>query len=114
MGITYTEGVLTGPTGNGALPGRQRSDLHAGAARCLEGARSGAQTHSYLHAGRWHPRAESCLRVPSETSRRRWPYPVILGEPDDEALRGAVTLEILGFVLHPFKRTLEPMRMLLA
>jgi len=40
--------------------------------------------------------------------------PVILGEPGDEALLGMVTLEILGLVLHPFKRTLEPMRMLLA
>ena len=40
--------------------------------------------------------------------------PVILGEPGDQALLGAVTLEILGLVLHPFKRTLEPMRMLLA
>jgi len=25
-----------------------------------------------------------------------------------------VTLEVLGLVLHPFKRTLEPMRMMLA
>jgi len=40
--------------------------------------------------------------------------PVILGEPGDEPLLGVVTLEILGLVLHPFKRTLEPMRMLLA
>ena len=40
--------------------------------------------------------------------------PIILGEPGDEALLGAVTLEILGLVLHPFKRTLEPMRMMLA
>ena len=39
--------------------------------------------------------------------------PVILGEPGDEALLGAVTLEILGLVLNPFKRTLQPMRMLL-
>jgi len=39
--------------------------------------------------------------------------PVILGEPEDEALLGAVTLEILGLVLHPFSRTLQPMRMLL-
>jgi clan AA aspartic protease len=40
--------------------------------------------------------------------------PVILGEPgDDEALLGVVTLEILGLVFHPFRRTLEPMRMLL-
>ena len=40
--------------------------------------------------------------------------PVILGDPGDEAHLGVVTLEILGLVLNPFKRTLEPMRMLLA
>jgi clan AA aspartic protease len=40
--------------------------------------------------------------------------PVILGEPGDEALLGAVTLEIMGLVLDPFKRTLRPMRLLLA
>lgn len=39
--------------------------------------------------------------------------PVILGEPGDEALLGTVTLEILGLVLHPFTRKLQPMRMLL-
>ncbi len=40
--------------------------------------------------------------------------PVILGEEDDEPLLGVITLEILGLVLNPFKRTLQPMRMLLA
>ena len=40
--------------------------------------------------------------------------PVILGEEGDEALLGTVTLEILGLVLNPFDRTLNPMRMLLA
>jgi aspartyl protease family protein len=39
--------------------------------------------------------------------------PVILGEPGDEPLLGAVTLEILGLVLNPFKRSLEPMRAML-
>ena len=39
--------------------------------------------------------------------------PVILGEPGDEPLLGAVTLEILGLVLNPFTRTLRPMRLLL-
>src|SRR5438445_9093108 len=33
--------------------------------------------------------------------------PVILGEPGDEALLGVVTLENLGLIFHPFKRTLE-------
>jgi hypothetical protein len=40
--------------------------------------------------------------------------PVILGEPGDEALLGAITLEILGFVLNPFNRSLQPMRIMLA
>lgn len=40
--------------------------------------------------------------------------PVILGEPGDKALLGTVTLEILGLVLDPFKRELQPMKMLLA
>ena len=34
--------------------------------------------------------------------------------PLGEALLGVVTLEILGLVLNPFTRTLQPMRMLLA
>ena len=40
--------------------------------------------------------------------------PVILGEAGDEPLLGVVTLEILGLVLNPFNRTLQPMRMMLA
>lgn len=40
--------------------------------------------------------------------------PVILGEAGDEALLGAVTLEILGLVLDPFRRTLQGMKMRLA
>jgi len=40
--------------------------------------------------------------------------PVLLGEPGDEALLGVITLEILGLVLNPFNRTLQPMRMMLA
>jgi len=40
--------------------------------------------------------------------------PVILGEAQDEALLGVVTLEILGLVLNPFTRQLQPMRMFLA
>ena len=40
--------------------------------------------------------------------------PVILGEEGDEALLGVITLEILGLVLDPFKRSLQPMRMMLA
>lgn len=40
--------------------------------------------------------------------------PVILGEPGDDPLLGAVTLEVLGLVLNPFNRTLQPMHGVLA
>jgi predicted aspartyl protease len=40
--------------------------------------------------------------------------PVVLGETEDEALLGAVTLETLGLMLNPLNRTLQPMRMVLA
>lgn len=39
--------------------------------------------------------------------------PVILGEKDDVAILGVVTLEILGLVFNPLKRTLSPMKALL-
>ena len=38
--------------------------------------------------------------------------PVVFGEKGDAALLGATTLEAMGFVLDPFKRRLEPARML--
>jgi predicted aspartyl protease len=42
------------------------------------------------------------------------PSPVVLGEPGDGAILGAVTLECLALVLNPFDRTLRPMRARLA
>jgi len=70
VGLTYVEGVVTGPTGTSrAVRFMVDSDGHT---------------------------------------------PVILGEPGDEALLGVVTLEILGFVLNPFSRTIQPARLLLA
>jgi hypothetical protein len=44
----------------------------------------------------------------------RAPSPVVLGEPNDDALLGAITLENMGLVLNPFERTLRPARMRLA
>jgi predicted aspartyl protease len=49
-----------------------------------------------------------------ELEGRRATSPVVLGETEDEALLGAVTLETLGLVLNPLNRTLQPMRMVLA
>ena len=39
---------------------------------------------------------------------------VVLGEGEDEPLLGVVTLEMLGFILYPFDRTIRPARMMLA
>ncbi len=40
--------------------------------------------------------------------------PVVLGEKDDGALLGSVTLETLGFMLNPLTREILPMRMALS
>lgn len=40
--------------------------------------------------------------------------PVVLGEANDGALLGAVTLETLGLMLHPLTREVLPMRLMLA
>ena len=37
------------------------------------------------------------------------PAPVVFGEPGDEALLGATTLEAMGLILDPFQRQLRPM-----
>lgn len=38
----------------------------------------------------------------------------MLGQRDDEALLGVITLEELGLILNPFNRKLPPMQMMLA
>ena len=117
MGITYTEGVLTGPTGKQATV---RFLVDSGATytlvphdiwRTLDLVPKRTVTFTLADGSPVRRAVSEChLKLPEGDGHT----PVILGEPDDEALLGAVTLEILGLVLHPFKRTLEPMRMLLA
>jgi hypothetical protein len=51
--------------------------------------------------------------VPMELRAAEATSPVILGERNDMALLGAVTLESLGLVLNPLERTLAPMSRLL-
>lgn len=40
--------------------------------------------------------------------------PVILGEKNDAALLGVITIEEFGLTFNPFERTLQPARMMLA
>lgn len=39
--------------------------------------------------------------------------PVVLGEKEDAALLGVITLEQFGLMVNPFSRRLQPMRMML-
>ena len=116
MGVTYIEGIATGSTGRQAnvrflvdsgatyslLPVRDWRAIGLEAKRSLsftlaDGTtveRNVSECHISLPQGEGHT-------------------PVILGEEGDEALLGVVTLEILGLVLNPFTRNLQPMRMML-
>ena len=117
MGLTYVDGTLTGPTGGSA---NVRFLVDSGATYSLVphdvwtalGLAAKRTVKFTLADGTSVSRAVSECHLSLKEGDGT--TPVILGEPGDEALLGAVTLEILGLVLHPFKRTLEPMRMMLA
>ena len=116
MGITYVEGRVKGPTG---ITDDVRFLVDSGA------------TYSLLPKLVWEkigltPKRSMTFRLADGTGIDRdisecliqLPQgeahtPVILGESGDEALLGVVTLEILGLVLNPFNRELQPMRMLM-
>lgn len=116
MGVTYIEGVVTGPT-------QQQATV-----RFLV---DGGATYSLLPHDAWKaiglpPKRSLTFALADGTTVERnvsechvslpegeGHTPVVLGEPGDEALLGVVTLEILGLVLNPFTRKLHPMRMLL-
>ena len=116
MGITYVDAEAVGPTGK-----REATRLLVD---------SGA-TYSLLPEPVWRaidlePTREMSFSLADGTQVARristcWlsleqgegHTPVIMGEPGDEGLLGVVTLEILGLVLNPFNRTLQPLRAML-
>jgi clan AA aspartic protease len=117
MGITRIEGVVTGPTGKQAMvdflvdSGASYTLLPDPVWRDIDLQPKRQMTFT-LADGTQMQRAvsEAHIAVVGEDGTS----PVILGEPDDEALLGVVTLEVMGLVLNPFKRTLQPMRAMLA
>ena len=117
MGLTYIEGVATGPTGKRATirflvdSGATYTLLPSDDWKRLDLAPKRVQSFTLADGTKIERSISECHL---ELNNGEGHTPVILGEPGDEALLGAVTLEILGLVLHPFKRTLEPMRMMLA
>ena len=117
MGLIYVDGIVTGPTGE-SRPVRFIVD-------------SGAK-YSLLPLADWRairlvPKRRMSFVLADGTVIERdvsechislpqgdGHTPVILGEADDEALLGVVTLEMLGFILDPFSRTVRPARLMLA
>lgn len=116
MGITYVEGQVRGPAG---MQESVKFLIDSGA------------TYSLLPQTVWQsiglePKRKMSFTLADGTSVERaiseafliLPQgeahtPVILGEANDEALLGVVTLEILGLVFNPFDRSLSPMRILM-
>jgi predicted aspartyl protease len=117
MGIVYVEGKARGPTGVEVLV---RFLVDSGATYTLLpeevwqaiGLSSRRSVTFTLADGTVIQRqvSECYVLLPQGEGHS----PVILGQPGDEALLGIVTLEILGLVLNPFTRQLQPMRMMLA
>ena len=115
MGITYIQGKAKGPKGSEDI----RFLIDSGATYSLIplkiwkkiGLKPKRQMEFTLADGTLIKRNVSeCYIMLSEGEGHT---PVILGEEDDEALLGVVTLEILGLVFNPFNRTLQPMKMML-
>jgi len=116
MGITYLEGVVTGPTGKQATvrflvdTGATYMLLPAEESRLIELSPKRSMAFTLADGTTIERKVSEChIALPQGEGHT----PVILGEPGDEPLLGVVTLEILGLVLNPFTRTLQPMRMLL-
>jgi clan AA aspartic protease len=117
MGVTYVQGQVKGPSGKKKTvrflidSGATYSLLPKKTWRAI-GLEPKRRLSFTLADGTMVERAvsETYVILPQGEAHT----PVILGEEGDEALLGTVTLEILGLVLNPFDRTLNPMRMLLA
>ena len=117
MGITYIEGTVTGPAGRQAT------------AKFLVD--SGAK-YTVLPSEKWKsiglvPKRRMKFILADGTEIERdisecfialpqgdGHTPVVLGENQDQALLGVVTLEELGLVFNPFERSLQPARIMMA
>lgn len=116
MGITYIEGVTTGPTGKQVSvrflvdSGPTYTLLEEAAWQQIELQPKRSLAFTLADGTTVERQVSEChLSIPQGEGH----IPVILGQPGDEPLLGAVILEVLGLVLNPFQRKLQPMRMLL-
>ncbi|MEA3239692.1 MAG: aspartyl protease family protein [Candidatus Bipolaricaulota bacterium] len=117
MGITYIEGIVTGPTDKRETvrflvdSGASYTLLPEKVWKAIELTPKRTVAFTLADGTTVERKVSECrIALPEGEGYT----PVILGEPGDEALLGVVTLEILGLILNPFTRKLQPMRMLLA
>jgi predicted aspartyl protease len=119
MGLAYVEGTVRAPNGRRRAR-RVRFLVDSGAVYSVLrrdewkalGLRPEREADFVLADGTTLTRGVSeCV---FEIEGRRATSPVVLGESEDEALLGAVTLETLGLVLNPLTRRLQAMRLVLA
>ena len=117
MGMTYVAGTVSGPTGKQAAAeflvdsGAKYTLLPEPVWKAIELSPKRRVTFT-LADGTPIDRnvSEAHISLPQGEGHT----PVILGEPGDEALLGAVTFGEMGLVLNPFQRSLQPARMMLA
>jgi clan AA aspartic protease len=114
MGLTFVEATVTGPQGNSRLvnllvdSGASYSLLPEDVWREL-GLEPQESLEFILADGTLIEREASECKIRLNGKERH--TPVILGQADDEPLLGVITLENLGLVLDPFKRTLQAMKL---
>ena len=116
VGISYVSGIVRGPSGESTV----RFLIDSGATYSLLpepvwqgiGLVPAREMEFVLADGTTVHRSVSECHL--SLSHGAGHTPVVLGQPGDaEPLLGVVTLEILGLVFDPFRRTLHPMRSLL-
>ena len=113
----FDEGTVTGPTGKQAtvkfLVDRDATStlLPEKVWQSIELESIDAVKRILSDGGEVERRVSEC-QIALPQGRRH--TPVMLGPDGDEALLGVVTPEVLGLIVNPFNRTLQPMRMMLA
>ena len=116
MGITYVSGSVTGPAGSAAIDflvdsGAQYTLLPEEIWKKI--GLAGRRQQRFRLADGTEMSREIGLATVNLVELGETPTPIILGQPGDVALLGAVTLEELGLVLNPFTRTLHPAALLM-
>lgn len=117
MGVVFIEGTVTGPAGKQAtlkflVDSRATYTLLPRKIWRAIGLKTMGSVKRVLADGTEVERKVSECRIGLPQGERH--TPVMLGEKGDEALLGMITLEILGLILNPYTRELQPMRMMLA